>query len=110
MTEPPPSFKYFNWPQPQETIVPYVAPPKGSNPVVRGTLLVLGAPLVTKLGFAAQYLYNNAGFDELRKIDVLEDVEHRMDPTVIPLKTAADEAEVPKYTDPGALRRVEYGG
>jgi hypothetical protein len=98
--------KFFNWPHPQRIDLPYKSPPKGSNPVFRGLPLVIGAPLVEKFSFVSTFLYNNAGFDKLRNIKELDDVEHRFDPTVIPLHTAADQTPAPKYTDPQNLRPI----
>jgi hypothetical protein len=102
-------YAFFNFPEPLETHHKYVAPPKGANPVVRGAVLAIGAPLVEKVGFVSKYLYNNAGFDKLRTLKALEDAEHRFDPTVIPLRTEADD-KAPVYTDEASLRKVSYAG
>jgi hypothetical protein len=99
--------QFFNWPTPEKIEVPYKSPPKESNPVVRGIPLTIGAPLVESLTFVSKFLYNNAGFNKLRKISVLDDVEQRFDPTVIPLHTPVDSTPVPKYTDPASLRLLE---
>ncbi|CZR69813.1 related to glutamyl-tRNA(Gln) amidotransferase subunit A [Phialocephala subalpina] len=58
-----------------------------ANPVFRGQLLVIGAWLVSRLGFVQKYLWSNAGFDGLRKIPQkqLSKYAERFDPTVIPL-------------------------
>jgi hypothetical protein len=109
-TVPKGPYAFFNFPEPLATQHKYVAPPKGANPVVRGAILSIGAPLIEKLGFASRYLYNNAGFDKLRKLEVLEDAEHRFDPTVIPLRDPAEEGRPPLYTDEASLRKVAYTG
>ncbi|TVY62777.1 Fatty acid amide hydrolase, partial [Lachnellula suecica] len=57
-----------------------------ANPVFRGTLLVIGAWLVAKLGFVQRILWSNAGFDSLRALD-LNHYTERWDPTVIPVGT-----------------------
>lgn len=98
--------KFFNWPHPKRTDIPYVAPPKGANPVFRGLPLVIGAPIVARFSFVSTFLYNNAGFDRLRNIEALGGLEPRFDPTVIPLPTAADQTLVPKYTDPQTQRPI----
>jgi Asp-tRNA(Asn)/Glu-tRNA(Gln) amidotransferase A subunit family amidase len=92
---------FQNWPDAVESKIPYKAPPKGSNPAVKGFILGIGAPLVGNLGFVSQYLYNNAGFNKLRKLKELKDIKHRFDPTVIPIATDAEKSEGPlNYTDP----------
>jgi Amidase len=77
--------RFFNYPSPKETNVPWKEPPKAGNPVVRGLPLVVGAALVEKLGFVSRFLYGNAGFGELKKLKALEDTECRYDPAVIPI-------------------------
>lgn len=88
----PTSLRYSNWPDAAEHNIPYKAPPKGANPAVRGFVLSAGAPLVEKLGFVANFLYKNAEFTGLRKLDQLQDVKQRYDPTVIPVVSEADRA------------------
>jgi Asp-tRNA(Asn)/Glu-tRNA(Gln) amidotransferase A subunit family amidase len=93
--------RYQNWPDAVEYNIPYKAPPKGSNPVVRGFILGVGAPLVEKLGFVSSFLYKNAGFDKLRKMKELKDMAHRYDPTVIPI-VPETERTAPNALDPEA--------
>jgi hypothetical protein len=93
--------KYHNWPDAQETPSKYTAPPKGTNPVVRGAVLAAGAPLVARFDFLSEFLYKNAGFGSLRKLDELKDIKHRFDPTVVPIAAAADDTSKPfDPTDP----------
>jgi Asp-tRNA(Asn)/Glu-tRNA(Gln) amidotransferase A subunit family amidase len=82
------SAKYHNWPDAVESKLPYNAPPKGANPSVKGAILTIGAPLVEKLGFVSKFLYGNAGFSQLRKLNNMEDVKMRFDPTVTPAVVA----------------------
>jgi Asp-tRNA(Asn)/Glu-tRNA(Gln) amidotransferase A subunit family amidase len=97
---------FQNWPDAVESKIPYKAPPKGSNPAVRGFILGVGAPLVARLGFVSEYLYNNAGFNKLRKIKELKDIKHRYDPTVIPIATEAEKSAGPlNYTDPSVATK-----
>ncbi|MCJ1346125.1 hypothetical protein MMC31_004337, partial [Peltigera leucophlebia] len=59
------------------------------NPVLRGTQLGIAAWAVSKFQTLARYLWNNAGFNELRQYEqFLHDFEPRYDPTVIPIKPA----------------------
>ncbi|KAF2668331.1 amidase signature enzyme [Microthyrium microscopicum] len=101
-----PNREYTNWPNSLECKLPYVPPPKGANPAVRGTILAAGAPLVETFGFVAKYLYNNAGFNTLRGHKALKDTENRWDPTVTPLPTA-EEKDVSSlnYTSPDTLSK-----
>src|SRR6202012_980847 len=94
---------FFNYPDPQATEVPYKKPPKENNPVFRGIPLVVGSSIVAAVSPIATFLYNNAGFDKLRGLKELDDVECRYDPTVIPFKTAED-ASIPSYTEASNLR------
>lgn len=55
-----------------------------SNPVLRGIPLAIAGWLVTHLNAIPSFLWSNAGFNSLRKLD-LEDYEPRYDPTVIPI-------------------------
>ncbi|TVY31473.1 Fatty acid amide hydrolase [Lachnellula subtilissima] len=76
--------RFFGYPKPiKGPIIPYKKA-EDANPVVRGTLLVVGAWLVSKLGFVQRFLWNNAGFDCLRTLD-LNAYTERWDPTVIPI-------------------------
>jgi hypothetical protein len=95
--------EFYNYPPPQATEIPYKAPPKDNNPIVRGLPLVIAASLVASLSPVSTFLYNNAGFDSLRKLNKeLDHIECRFDPTVIPLKHG--DASVPSYTEETALR------
>jgi hypothetical protein len=82
--------KYFNYPEPRIFDYPYKAPPKENNPVVRGLPLAVGASLVASISPVATFLYNNAGFNSLRGLKEVDDIECRFDPTVIPFKSAEE--------------------
>jgi hypothetical protein len=95
---------FYNYPHPKATEIPYKSPPKDNNPIVRGLPLVVAASLIASLSPVSTFLYNNAGFDCLRKLNKeLDSVECRFDPTVIPI-ARGDGATVPRYTEEAALR------
>ncbi|KAL2847969.1 amidase signature domain-containing protein [Aspergillus pseudodeflectus] len=56
-----------------------------SIPVFRGTPLVIGASLISNVGFVQSYFWRNAGFDVVRHIPSLDQYPARYDPTVIPV-------------------------
>jgi hypothetical protein len=95
---------FFNYPEPRAFDYPYKAPPKENNPVIRGIPLAIGASLVASISPVATILYNNAGFNSLRGLKELDDIECRYDPTVIPFKST-EEKRV-DYTDVTALREA----
>jgi hypothetical protein len=96
--------KFFNYPEPRVFDYPYKAPPKENNPVIRGIPLAIGASLVASISPVATFLYNNAGFNSLRGLKELDDIECRFDPTVIPFKST--EEHVLNYTDATLLREA----
>jgi len=100
--------RFFAYPEPQATDIPWKEPPPGTNPVFRGLPLLYGAYAVESLNFVATFLYNNAGFNSLRKIKAIEGVECRYDPTVIPIRDETG-IPVPKYTDAANLRAPREG-
>ena len=100
--------RFFGYPEPRATDIPWKEPPPGANPVFRGLPLVYGAYAVESLSFVATFLYNNAGFNVLRKVKAIEDVECRYDPTVIPIQDEAS-LPLPNYTDPSNLRAPREG-
>ncbi|KAF4821149.1 Fatty acid amide hydrolase [Colletotrichum siamense] len=91
--------KFINYP------VPLAGPPipykneRGSNPPLKGWLLVLAAWAMEYLWFIRAFIWSNAGFGGVRKIRKhIEDAEPRYDPTVLPFPM--DEAK-----DPAVLHR-----
>ncbi|MCJ1392498.1 hypothetical protein MMC18_005366 [Xylographa bjoerkii] len=78
--------KSFNYPEARlGPDVPYQIQRKHS-PAMRGLKLVYGAVLVEWLGFLRTWLWQNAGFGDLRRIrQYLDTYEPRFDPTVIPI-------------------------
>src|SRR5271163_1776415 len=71
--------RFFGYPKAIEApIMPYKKA-DDANPVFRGTLLVVGAWLVSKLEFVQRFLWSNAGFDGLRKLDHLDVYTERWD-------------------------------
>ncbi|KAI8953020.1 amidase signature domain-containing protein [Xylaria longipes] len=74
------------------------------NPALSGWVLVFCAFLLERLSFLRIAAWRNAGFGSLSRIsEFLEDIEPRLDPTVIPLDDAHPESavstEVPASTD-----------
>ncbi|KAL2820739.1 amidase signature domain-containing protein [Aspergillus granulosus] len=63
-----------------------------SIPVFRGTPLVIGASLISNVGFIQSYFWRNAGFDVVRHIPHLDQYPARYDPTVIPVLSSASTA------------------
>ncbi|KAL2845722.1 amidase signature domain-containing protein [Aspergillus pseudoustus] len=63
-----------------------------SIPVFRGTPLVIGASLISNVGFIQGYFWRNAGFDVVRRIPNLDQYTARYDPTVIPIHNSATTA------------------
>lgn len=110
MAEPGPSApKFYNYPDPKEYSVPYVATPASKNPVFRGLPLTIGASVLSAVSPIATYLYSNAGFACLRGLKELDNIECRFDPTVIPIKTGeeAPTTGVLEYTNVENVRSQE---
>ncbi|KAL2796100.1 amidase signature domain-containing protein [Aspergillus keveii] len=98
----------------QGPIVPYKNEDQ-SIPVFRGTPLVIGASLISNVGFIQSYFWRNAGFDVVRHIPGLDQYPARYDPTVIPVHhgttTASQELPVPitrRSGDNGYYTSVDY--
>ncbi|KAI1429667.1 amidase signature domain-containing protein [Xylaria sp. FL1777] len=65
------------------------------NPILSGWVLVVSAFLLEHLGFLREFIWRNAGFGSLTRIsEFLENIEPRLDPTVIPLDDAQPESAV----------------
>jgi Asp-tRNA(Asn)/Glu-tRNA(Gln) amidotransferase A subunit family amidase len=101
----PSATKYQNWPDAYEYNIPYKAPPKGSNPAVKGLILRIGAPLVEKLGFASKFLYNQNGFGKLGKVKELQEIKQRYDPTVIPIVSDTEKVTSQNPADPSVVNQ-----
>ncbi|KAL2824151.1 amidase signature domain-containing protein [Aspergillus cavernicola] len=54
-------------------------------PVFRGTPLVIGASLISNIGFIQSYFWRGAGFGVIREIPNLDQYPARYDPTVTPV-------------------------
>ncbi|KZF22078.1 amidase signature enzyme [Xylona heveae TC161] len=81
---------FYNYPQPRAgPSIPYDNPKK-SNPVVRGYPLSIGAIAISSLNFVQNYLWSNAGFDALRSIAILDSIQPRYDPTVVPISQPSE--------------------
>ncbi|KAF2090956.1 amidase signature enzyme [Saccharata proteae CBS 121410] len=81
--------RFYNYPTPKRTDLPYRSPEAPKNPVVRGLPLSVGASLISSVNLIQTYLWNNTGFNKLRGRPELENVVPRYDPTVIPIQPAA---------------------
>ncbi|KAL9104311.1 MAG: hypothetical protein Q9163_000752 [Psora crenata] len=62
---------------------PYIPRP-ATNPVLRGTSLVIAGWAAAYISPLSRYLWANAGLGDLRDVRELNDYEPRYDPTVIP--------------------------
>ncbi|TVY37475.1 Fatty acid amide hydrolase [Lachnellula occidentalis] len=91
MLEPTDHQRFFGYPKPIKGPTIAYKKAEDSNLVIRGTLLVVGAWLVSKLGFVQRFLWSNAGFDLLRTVD-LKAYTERWDPTVIPIGSQQQDA------------------
>ncbi|KAL3468218.1 amidase signature domain-containing protein [Aspergillus heterothallicus] len=77
-------------------------------PVFRGTPLVIGASLISNVGFVQSYFWRNAGFDVVRRIPGLDQFTARYDPTVIPVHNSATVATT-DFPAPTARRTNDNG-
>ncbi|KAF4466586.1 amidase [Fusarium albosuccineum] len=80
----PPS-SFADYPQPIEGPDVKYVPKIENNPVFRGLPLVIGANIISKVGFLQQHFWDNAGFGTIREIPELADVPFRFHPSVTPL-------------------------
>ncbi|KAF4978946.1 hypothetical protein FZEAL_4743 [Fusarium zealandicum] len=80
----PPS-DFADYPKPVEGPDVKYAPKVENNPVFRGLPLVLGASVISNVGFIQQHFWDNAGFGTIKDIPALDDVPFRFHPTVTPL-------------------------
>ncbi|PVH96851.1 amidase signature enzyme [Periconia macrospinosa] len=74
----------FNRPTAKLFPTSYEAPPKPTNPVVRGLSLYYGSSMISSVNAISKYLWSNAGFTILRDIPELHNFHPRFDPSVIP--------------------------
>ncbi|MCJ1418175.1 hypothetical protein MMC32_004520 [Xylographa parallela] len=86
--------KFLNYPEPRPgPDIPYQNVRK-SSPAMGGLQLVFAAVLVEWFGFIRTWLWQNAGFGDLRWIrQYLDTYEPRFDPTVIPIMNQAIDAD-----------------
>ncbi|KAK0509285.1 hypothetical protein JMJ35_008656 [Cladonia borealis] len=82
-TQQPVKVGYYGYPEAKEGPNTTYSNQQASNPVLRGIPLAIAGSLVTHLNLVSSFLWSNAGFNSLRRLD-LEDYEPRYDPTVIP--------------------------
>ncbi|KAJ4271480.1 hypothetical protein NW762_000183 [Fusarium torreyae] len=76
---------FADYPKPVEVPAVSYDPKIDNNPVFRGIPLVIGANIISRVGFLQQHFWNNAGFGTIKDIPTLEDVPYRFHPTVTPL-------------------------
>ncbi|KAF2638337.1 amidase signature enzyme [Massarina eburnea CBS 473.64] len=96
---------FINYPRAQAYEKGYKAPPPGKNPVVKGYTLHYVANFVNALPLVPYLLWKNAGFESLRALKELNNVEPRYDPSVIPLPQSSDDTPAHYTTiDASSLR------
>lgn len=79
--------RFFGYPKAIEAPITPYKKADDANPVVRGTPLLVGGWLVSKLEFVQRFLWSNAGFDGLRKLHDLDLYTERWEvgsPTALP--------------------------
>ncbi|KAH7155572.1 amidase signature domain-containing protein [Dactylonectria estremocensis] len=76
---------FADYPEPIEGPESKYIPKAENNPVFRGIPLVIGASIISKVGFLQQHFWDNAGFGTIKDIPALGDVPYRFHPTVTPL-------------------------
>ncbi|KXJ87580.1 amidase signature domain-containing protein [Microdochium bolleyi] len=78
--------RFFLYPEPISAPPSPPRPERKSNPAFTGLVLVIATFLLEWSGLLRQYIWQNAGFGDLRKIrHLIESAEPRFDPTVFPL-------------------------
>ncbi|KAF4971791.1 hypothetical protein FSARC_1484 [Fusarium sarcochroum] len=76
---------FADYPKPVEAPAVSYNPKIDNNPVFRGIPLVIGANIISRVGFLQQHFWDNAGFGTIKDLPALEDVPYRFHPTVTPL-------------------------
>ncbi|CAM1504484.1 Fc.00g020750.m01.CDS01 [Cosmosporella sp. VM-42] len=76
---------FADYPEPKEGPNVKYDPKMEKNPVFRGLPLVIGANIISRVGFLQQHFWDNAGFGTIKDIPALDDVPYRFHPTVTPL-------------------------
>ncbi|KAF2017594.1 amidase signature enzyme [Aaosphaeria arxii CBS 175.79] len=100
---------FMSYPTPKAHNIPHQTHAAPQNPVVRGTLLHYLSSVVLSVPLLPWVLWNNAGFNSLRKTRELDNMESRFDPTVILLPR---DGEVPinyNAVDIDQLRALRAG-
>lgn len=97
---------FINWPEPLQGPDYIYKNDRKSNPALRGLVLVVAAWLMETFRFIRETIWRNAGFGDLRKIQLsIEDYEPLFDPTVIPLEDPLLSATDAEAEPPSELRR-----
>ncbi|KAK7430138.1 hypothetical protein QQZ08_003323 [Neonectria magnoliae] len=101
-----PPAAFADYPEPKEGPEVKYDPKFAQNPVFRGLPLVIGANVISKIGFLQQHLWDNAGFGTIKDIPELDKTPYRFHPTVTPLGATSPMLEFEpellkaKYTSP----------
>ena len=90
--------RFYGYPDPKEGPKTEFSKTPLSNPVVRGRVLAIAGSAAASLNFVSSFLWGNAGFDSLRKLQDLDNYEPRYDPTVIPIPDDDEELETKDTT------------
>ncbi|KAF7555058.1 hypothetical protein G7046_g6644 [Stylonectria norvegica] len=80
-----PSAAFADYPEPIEGPDVKYNPKVENNPIFRGLPLVIGASVISKVGFLQQHFWDNAGFGTIKDIPALDDIPYRFHPAVTPL-------------------------
>ncbi|KAF2114709.1 glutamyl-tRNA amidotransferas-like protein subunit A [Lophiotrema nucula] len=82
---------FINYPTPKAHDVPFKTHAAPRNPVLKGLPLYYLSSVVAKVPPLQSLLWQNAGFSVLRGLKELENIEARLDPTVIHAPGSSDE-------------------
>ncbi|KAH8734769.1 amidase signature domain-containing protein [Ilyonectria robusta] len=80
-----PPTAFADYPEPNEGPDTKYNPKIDQNPVLRGLPLVIGANLISRVGFLQQHFWDNARFGTIKDIPELDGIPYRFHPTVTPL-------------------------
>ncbi|KAL3469659.1 amidase signature domain-containing protein [Aspergillus californicus] len=78
-------------------------------PVFRGTPLVIGASLISNIGFIQSYFWRDAGFGVIRQIPNLDQYPPHYDPTVTPVYSEQVTSNAEALPVPTARRKGDTG-
>ncbi|KIW07122.1 uncharacterized protein PV09_01995 [Verruconis gallopava] len=97
---------YLFYPRPKETVSKERPRKEPSNPVLRGTLVKLGAKLLPLMPGLPATFYKNAGFPSMQKVEGLDKTDARYEPTVIPCRPETHSDTATLYVDPETVSKL----